>query len=60
MYGDDNVSYKISKEPTINKLGKNLYEVKAKIKVDDDGYEFTETWKFTIYNNKIIYMTDID
>lgn len=60
MYGDNNVSYKISNEPSIKKLGKKLYEVKTKIKVDDDGYKFTETWKFIIYKDKIIYMTDLD
>ena len=37
-----------------------MYEVEAKIEIDDDGYEFDETWRFTIYKNKIINMEDID
>lgn len=60
IYGDDNVSYKISGDPDVEKIGKNMYEVEAKIEVDDDGYEFKETWKFTIYKNKIINMEDVD
>ncbi len=60
MYGDDNVEYTVSKNPTIKKLGKNLYSVKTQIKIDDDGYDFKETWCFIIYKNKIIYATDED
>ena len=60
IYGDDNISYNISGDPDMEKIGKNMYEVEAKIEIDDDGYEFDETWRFTIYKNKIINMEDID
>ena len=60
MYGDDNVSYKISRDPDMKKIGKNMYQVEAKIEIDDNGYDFDETWRFTIYKNKIIYMEDLD
>lgn len=58
LYGGADLE--IKGEPTSNKKDNGIYKVKAKIKVDDDGYKFTETWEFIIYKNKVIYCTDVD
>lgn len=59
LYDGDNVTYKIINEPTIKKIGKDLYKVRAKLKINDDGYKFNEKWEFIIYRNKIVECYDI-
>lgn len=51
---DGTAEFSIVGEPEMEKIAPNMYEVKAKLKIKEDGETYTEKLEFIVYKNKII------